>query len=279
MREQGTGNREQKNAEAGVTLLELLVSVTIVSLLATTALFAWRAGISAWEKAGTQLEEDRRVLAVHQLLQEQIASMVPYEARAERGRTVFFQGEGQTARFISRYSLQQRSASGLFLVEYHVTAQPDPTPATPLDPAGDKPLRPGKRLLLRETPVRGSEDLGALIGDIEPQPDGFRLRLPVFERDASTVVLLEGLQDCRFEYFRLTPNAAPDGPLGTWTDEWVSRANEVPAALRLHIVSAEDLGDLKPGTIVVGIRNFTWQPPPRAQGIQGILEMLGIRTR
>ncbi|MGH9783208.1 MAG: PulJ/GspJ family protein, partial [Terriglobia bacterium] len=108
--------------EAGVTLLELLVSITIVALLAATALFAWRVGVSAWEKAGTQLEKGRHVLSAHQLLQEQIASMVPYEAWTQQGaRAVFFQGEGQTARFVSRTSLAHRAASGLFLIEYHVT--------------------------------------------------------------------------------------------------------------------------------------------------------------
>jgi hypothetical protein len=247
-----------------VTLLELLVAITSVALLAATALFAWRVGVSAWEKAGTQLEQDRRVLAVHQLLQEQIASMVPYEARAERrGRAVFFQGEAETARFVSRYSLAHRAASGLYLIEYHVTAQ-----------------RGGsKQLLLRETPVRGNEELGARIQDIESHPEGFLLRLPAFERDAETVVLLEALQECRFEYYRRAPGEPAEGALGNWTDEWVGRGNEVPSAMRIHAVSSEDSGDLKPVTIVAAIRNFTWQPPPRPQGIQGILEMLGIRGR
>jgi prepilin-type N-terminal cleavage/methylation domain-containing protein len=275
-----TASKKQGRAEEGVTLLELLVSITIVALLAATALFAWRVGVSAWEKADAQLGKDRHVLAAHQLLQEQIASMVPYEARAERrGRAVFFQGEGETARFVSRYSLANRAASGLYLIEYHVAEQPGGTPSTSLLSSRTGGVRAGKQLLLRETPVRGSEELGARIADIESDPEGFRLRLPAFERDAETVVLLEGLQECRFEYFRLTPNAQPEGDLGNWTDEWVSRGNELPSAMRIHAVSSEDSGDLRPVTIVAAIRNFTWQPPPRSQGVQGILEMLGIRGR
>lgn len=260
--------------QAGVTLLELLVSITIVSLLATTALFAWRASVSGWEKASVQLERDRAVLAAHEVLQEQVASMVPYEARTEQGGPViFFQGEPRTARFVSRYSLTHRAASGLYLIEYHVTEPQDGNGSTT---SASTPPRAGRQLLLKEAAVRGNEDLAARIEDIESQSDGYLLRLPQFERDAETVVLLEGLEDCRFEYFRLTPNAQPGGESGRWTDEWVNRANEAPSAMRIHAVSSGESSDLKPVTIVAAIRNVTWRPPP---GVQGILEMLGIRTR
>ena len=238
-----TDARKQR-AEAGVTLLELLVSITIVALLAATALFAWRVGVSAWEKAGTQLEKGRLVLSAHQLLQEQMASMVPYEAMTEqRGRAVFFQGEGQTARFVSRYSLANRAASGLYLIEYHVTEQQNGT----------------VQLLLRETPVRGNGELGAMVAAIESQPEGFRLRLPVFERDPETVVLLEGLRECRFEYYR----RAATGEQGSWTDEWVPPGrDEVPPAMRIQVVAQMDAGELTPVTIVAAVRNFArWRQP------------------
>ena len=246
-----TAPRMRGRADAGVTLLELLVSITIVALLASTALFAWRVGVSAWEKVGTQLEKGRGVLAAHQLLQEQIASMVPYEAWPEqRGRVVFFQGEAETARFVSRYSLTDRAASGLYLIEYHVAAQQGGT----------------KQLLLKETPVRGNEELGALIRDFESHPEGVRLRLPPFERDPETVVLLEGLQECRFEYYRL----ASTGEQGIWTDEWVNRPNEVPPAMRIHAAASGDAGELAPVTIVAAVRNFArWRP-------LGILGILGL---
>ena len=240
----------RRGTETGVTLLELLVSITIVSLLSATALLAWRVGVSAWEKAAAQLQKGRSVLAAHQLLQEQIASMVPYEAWPEqRGRVVFFQGEAETVRFVSRYSLTHRAASGLYLIEYHVAAQEDGSPSTTLSSTA---LGTGRQLLLKETPVRGNVELGALIRDIESHPEGVRLRLPPFERDPETVVLLEGLQECRFEYYRL----APTGEQGIWTDEWVNRPNEVPPAMRIHVVSSGKAGDLTPVTIVAAVRNF-----------------------
>ena len=233
-----TAPGERGKAEAGVTLLELLVSMTIVALLATTALFAWRVGVSAWEKANEQLEHDRTVLAAHHLVSEQIASMLPYQAQVERGgRVLFFQGEAETARFVTRYSLTHRAASGLYLAEYHVAEQTDGT----------------KQLLLQETPVWGNEELGARIAGRESEAGVLRTQFHPFERGPATVVLLEGLEECRFEYYL---PATPGRP-GSWTEAWSGGGDNVPAAMRIHAVPREDSGKLSPVTIAAAVRNTT----------------------
>ncbi len=133
---------------AGFTLMELLVSITVVSLLATGILFGWRVASAAWQKAGLHLEKQRKAQATHQLLQEQMASMVPYAARTSQGTLeVFFQGEPQAARFVSRYSLVHRARAGLYRVEYQVAAE----------------ANGAYQLLLNETPVAGPEELSALV--------------------------------------------------------------------------------------------------------------------
>ena len=232
----------RSRAEAGITLLELLVSMTIVSLLATTALFAWRVGSSAWLKASERLEKDRTVLAVHQLVEEQMASMVPYQAwTTSGGREVLFQGEPQTARFVSRYSLARRAASGLYLIEYQVAEQADGT----------------RQLLLNESPVWGNEELGTLLAGAESRPEGVVQKFQPFERGPQTVTLIEGLQECRFEYYR-TPG--PNQP-GTWTDQWIVRSGEVPQAMRMHAVAAAGSGEVKPETMVAAVRNFSRRRP------------------
>jgi len=230
--------RRRWRAEAGLTLLELLVSITIVSLLATTALFAWRVGSSAWQKASERMEKDRTVLAVHELLEEQIASMVPYQALAESGaREVFFQGEPGTARFVSRYSLAHRATSGLYLIEYQVAAQTDGT----------------RQLLLNESPVWGGQELGRLLGAAENRPEGLVRKFLPFERGPQTVVLLEGLRECRFEYY-WSPGASQPG---TWSEQWTVRNDEVPQAMRIDAASPAGSGALKPATIVASVRNFS----------------------
>ena len=240
-------SRERKAPEAGVTLLELLVSITIVSLLATTALFAWRVGVSGWEKASIQLERDRTVLAVHELLTEQIASMTPYQTPIEQGgQILFFQGEEETARFVSRYSLTHRSASGLYLVEYHVAEQQDGT----------------RQLLFREEPVRGVEELGARVAGRDAESGVLRTRFHPFERGEAARVLLEGLQECRFEYYQ---PATPTRP-GSWTSDWHGGANEIPPAIRIHALAPKDAGDLKPVTITAMVRNYARRQPPSSLG-------------
>ena len=232
-----SGFRGRGIAEAGITLLEMLVSITIVSLLATTALFAWRAGVSGWEKASALLEGDRTVLAVHQLVSEQIASMTPYQAPLQQGgRVMFFQGEAETARFVSRYSLTHRGASGLYLAEYHVAEQQDGT----------------RQLLFREEPVWRGAELGAKIAGRETESGVMRTRFLPFEGGATAVVLLERLAECRFEYYR----PATAGRPGAWTDEWTGGGNEMPSAMRIHALAREDAGNLKPVTIAATVWNY-----------------------
>lgn len=221
----------------GFTLLELLISITIVSLLATIILFGWRIATSAWQRANSRLSQDRTVLASHHLLQQQMASMVPYRARTQRGgQEFFFQGEPQAARFLSLYSLTSRARSGLYLIEYQVTEQPGGT----------------KQLLLNEIPVTSREELGALITGAEANPRGRVLQFAPFERGPQTVVLLDDLEECRFEYYSYRP---PEP--GVWTDQWTSFNEELPRSMTIRAVSSVDSSGLLPVSITSSIRDFS----------------------
>ncbi|MBI4460963.1 MAG: prepilin-type N-terminal cleavage/methylation domain-containing protein [Acidobacteria bacterium] len=222
---------------SGFTLLELLVSITMVSLLVTTVLFGWRIAASAWGKASSRLEEERTVLSTHMLLQEQMASMTPQQAWVEgSGREVFFQGEPQAARFVSRYSLVHRAQSGLYLIEYQIAMQPDGT----------------EQLLLNESPVNSNEGLGNQIAGADMVPEGRKLRFAAFEPGAKTVRLLQGMQEIRFEYFRAASFSQP----GEWTDQWLNFNNELPRAMAIRVVSRAESGALKPVSIVAAVRDF-----------------------
>ena len=223
--------------DAGFTLLELLVSITILALLATIILFGWRVASSAWQKANNRLTQDRKVLATHHLLQEQMASMVPYRTRTLQGpQVLFFQGEPQAARFLSRYSLTSRSRSGLYRIEYQVAEQPGGT----------------KQLLLNEFPVTGEEELGALIAGAEADPRGRVLRFAPFERGPQTVVLLENLEECSFAYYI----SRPPEP-GAWTDQWTSFNEELPRSMTIRAASSVESSGLQPVSITAAIRDFS----------------------
>jgi prepilin-type N-terminal cleavage/methylation domain-containing protein len=223
---------------SGFTLMELLVSMTVLSLLVTTILFSWRIAVGAWQKASTHLARSRTVLAVNQLLQEQMASMVPYRVAPSTGLTVlFFQGEAQTARFLSRYSLAGRSNSGLYRIEYQIVDGPDGT----------------KQLLMNEYTVRSREELASLITPPDPTLATQLFRFAPFQRTPQTFTLLEGLKECRFEYYK--PPLLPDPAV--WVSRWTSIQGELPQGMAIRLVSPADSADLKPVSIVAAIRNFS----------------------
>jgi hypothetical protein len=73
-----------------------------------------------------------------------------------------------------------------------------------------------------------------------------------FERRTEAVALLEGLEECRFEYYQ---RATPGRP-GVWTSDWIGGLNEIPAAMRIHATAREDSGNLDPVTITAMVRNY-----------------------
>ena len=223
---------------SGFTLMELLVSMTVLSLLVTTILFSWRIAAGAWQKASTHLERSRTVLAVNHLLQEQMASMVPYHVVTSTGiQSLFFQGEGQVARFLSRYSMAGRMNSGLYRIEYQIVDGPDGT----------------KQLLMNEYTVRSREELASLMTPPDPSLATQLFRFAPFQRTPQTFMLIEGLKECRFEYYK--PPLLPDP--GSWVSRWTSIQADLPQGMAIRIVAPADSADLKPVSIVAAIRNFS----------------------
>lgn len=234
----GLQHESCRRARSGFTLLELLIAMTILSLLATTALFGWRIAASAWQKANSHLQESRAILETNQLLLEQMSSVVFYRALTASGASeLFFQGEPQTARFVSRYSLTDRASSGLYRIEYQIVEQTDGT----------------KQLLLNEFPVRSRQELGALIVDSETTSDGKVLIFAPFAHMARTRVLLEGLKECRFEYYEPPLPSKP----GIWKERWIANTPELPRSIAIRLVSQTDSADLKPVSIVAAIRHYS----------------------
>ena len=231
-------------AMRGFTLLELLVSMTVVSLLMTTILFAWRITASAWQKAETHLRVSRTVLESDRLLMEQMSSLAPYQAIIETsGPEWFFQGEPESLRFVSRYSLQGRASSGLYRVEYQIVEQGDGT----------------KQLLMNEIPIRSRQELGAAIAGSQPTDEGRVLIFAPFANGSATRVLMGGLAECRFEYFEPAQGSTP----GRWRERWIATTGKLPASIAIRVVNKDRSADLQPVSLVADIRNSVTTPYPR----------------
>src|SRR3954447_4526096 len=63
-------------ANAGVTLMELLIAVTLFSLLSLAMMYAFRIGLMAYSKTQTRLMDNRRVAGAQRILEQQIQGMI-----------------------------------------------------------------------------------------------------------------------------------------------------------------------------------------------------------
>jgi general secretion pathway protein J len=224
------------NRASGFTLLELLVAMTVVSLLTTAILFGWRIAAGSWGRVNELVDEQRRIQSVHELLDQQIANMVPIAPWLREGNSsVFFQGERDTARFVSRYSLLHRGRSGLYRVEYHVAQGEDGF----------------QRILLNEAPMHDLASVGSLLRSVEQSAGGRILRFAPFSQRQETRVLLSGLAECFFEYLR-PAGAEP----ASWTSDWADRGSELPRAMAVRIDARPAGNELHAVSVVASIANY-----------------------
>src|ERR1017187_3965092 len=67
----------KRRPTAGVTLMELLIAVVLLSLLSIGLLFALRIGLNAYSKTQTRLMDNRRVAGPQRILERQLEGLVP----------------------------------------------------------------------------------------------------------------------------------------------------------------------------------------------------------
>src|SRR5258706_16233959 len=100
-----------RRSRAGVTLVELLVAVTLFALLSVGMLYAFRIGLMAYSKTQTHLMDNRRVAGAQRVLLQELQNMVPVVAPCggDGPKIPFFQGDSQSIRMVSTFSLQGAS--------------------------------------------------------------------------------------------------------------------------------------------------------------------------
>jgi len=106
-----TVSARSSHPEAGVTLIEILIAVSLLSLLSIGVLVAMRIGFNTMDKVDTRLVSNRRVSYARRIIENEIAGYIYTLAvwQMQPGAfqsTPFYQWEGQTMRFVTSYSLQ-----------------------------------------------------------------------------------------------------------------------------------------------------------------------------
>jgi prepilin-type N-terminal cleavage/methylation domain-containing protein len=114
--------RRQSTAR-GVTLLELLIVITLLSLLTIGMAFTIRIGFNTLERTNAGLAENRRVLGAQRIFDQQVAGLMPvvFSCTGPRaGGMLFFEGTPGSVRFVSRYTLEEAARGFPRVVEYFV---------------------------------------------------------------------------------------------------------------------------------------------------------------
>jgi prepilin-type N-terminal cleavage/methylation domain-containing protein len=227
--------------EQGLTLMEVLIAVTLLSLLSLGILMAMRVGLSAMERAKARLMDNRRVAGTQRILAEQIAGFVPAVALcgpapdAPKVRMPFFQGEPQSMRFVSTYSLQEAWRGMPQILEFQVIPREDGK---------------GVRLVVNEHLYSGPVGAGffCLGRGLDPTL-GFEVpRFPPIQVGSQSFVLADRLAWCRFAF--LEPAAPP--VFQRWKPNWV--LPRWPLAVRIDMAPLEDTpAQLRPVTITAQV--------------------------
>ncbi len=190
-------------AAPGFTLMELLVSFTLIGLVAVFIHLGYSVGLSAREKAEASLEDFQNAQASLDVLSRQVASMVPYVTRQEHeDRTVpvlLFQATRRSLGFVTTWSAASGFAGGLRFVQIFV-AEADPNTADD--------STPGRRLLLNERPLPPEQRLrGAVIRGVRKTEDNRYLAELARPRPGPrSLTLIEGLASATFR-----TRARPEG--------------------------------------------------------------------
>jgi hypothetical protein len=231
--------RKVKRNSAGVTLMELLVAILLLSLLSVGMVMTLRVALSAMTKTDSRLMANRRVASVERILNEEISGMIPATADCiasgrKGGTLMLFQGEAQSMRLASTYSLHQGARGLPMILEFQVIP-------------GEN--NEGVRLAVNEVWYTGPRGAGAVCIGMGRDPNGIPgpLFAPI-QIGSNSFVLSDRLAYCRFIFRTIGPKGVP-----VWLDHWTLQT--FPQAIRIDMAPlAPDAGRLQPVTLTIPIR-------------------------
>ena len=238
----------RRKTQAGVTLIEVLVAITLLSLLSVAMLFALRIGLMTYSKTNAKLMDNRRVAGAQRILEQELEGIVPAVGpcsgmpEAARGSTPngpmfgFFQAAPQAMRLVSTFSLQQAWRGRPQILELFVIPGDDGQ---------------GVRLVVNEVPYSGPLAAGRMCTGMEPDP-ATRISIPHFlpvMAGPNSFVLADKLAFCRFAY--LWQPLKPDDPM-VWST--VALNSGWPLAVRVEMAPLRaDPSVLQPLTVTAAL--------------------------
>ena len=108
----------------GFTLVELLISLTILSIILVIVLGAFRVGVRAWEKGEQDVDSNQRSRIVLGLIQQQLSSIVLKKITID-AQSFILKGDAKSLEFVSMLSLNPGNEFGSVYVKYVVKDKED----------------------------------------------------------------------------------------------------------------------------------------------------------
>ena len=221
--------------QSGITLIEVVIAVTLLSMLSVGMLATLRMGFDGLHKTNSRLMENRRVAGAQRVIEQQLGGFMPVKALCSGTPFTFFEGQPQSMRLVSTYSLQEAWRGQPRILELQVIP-------------GDEGR--GVRLIVNEIPYTSPVSAGQSCLAMVPDPLS-GLTMPQFrpiQASAQSFVLADKLAWCRFSY--LEPAKPPD--IDQWRTDWV--LPRWPIGLRVEMAPLEDNpARLRPLTITTAI--------------------------
>ena len=228
----------KSNTESGVTLIEILIAVSLLSLLSVGMLVAMRLGFTTMDKTDTRLVRNRRVSNTRGIIESEIEGFIystaDYRPQPDTIRTVpFLQTEAQSMRFVTSYSLEDGWRGRPRIAALQVIPGKN---------------NQGVRLIVNETLYTGPDQAGQEILGIEQDPAGPpMIRFAPIVPGPQSFVLADRLAYCRFSW--LEPLREP--PFQLWRPDWVQR-QLLPLAVRIEMAPLARSVDSGPNELRIG---------------------------
>lgn len=208
---------------SGFTLLEVIVSLTLLGLILVIVFGAFRLGLSAWDRGEAIKEEYQKFRIVSQLITSQVKSIVPYQLKTPQagGDYLVFEGKAQSVRFVSALPAKSHRLEGLVYTTYQYKEND----------------QKGGRLILYEQRVLNRDLLAE-----EP-------------KEETGIPLMEGIDRILFEYFQ--EEDASKNQSEAWLEEWDAKEKKaLPKCLRMTVVFKNNKGEESPLPLLIPIAAY-----------------------
>lgn len=182
----------------GFTLLELLISITLLGMILVLLFGGLRLGVRSWDAVQLQVDNLNTVRSVENFLRHEIEIAYPYRWKTVAAQRMAFQGSRSQLNFVAQPP-SRIGSGGLYAVSFEIEH-------------GSR----GKRLIWKQTPL-------------SPQMQDFTT-LAQAQEVVLAGVELSDVEDIWLSYFGLES----DNTVPRWTDRWESDAR-LPMLIKIQV--------------------------------------------